>query len=76
VVLDSAVCGISKPDPAIFTLALAHLGVPPRQALFVGDSLEQDVIPARAAGLRSRIGRDKTRKRAARSGGSFGTPAR
>jgi len=53
VVVDSTVCGISKPDPAIFMLALTRLGMPPHQALFVGDSLEQDVIPARAAGLRT-----------------------
>src|SRR5262249_56077231 len=51
VVVDSAVCGLSKPDPAIFALALARLGLAPRQALFVGDSLQQDVVPARAAGL-------------------------
>jgi len=53
VVVDSAVCGLSKPDPAIFALALARLGLAPRQALFVGDSLQQDVVPARAAGLRT-----------------------
>jgi FMN phosphatase YigB (HAD superfamily) len=53
VVVDSAVCGLSKPDPAIFALALARLGLPPRRALFVGDSLQQDVVPARAAGLRT-----------------------
>jgi putative hydrolase of the HAD superfamily len=53
VVVDSAVCGLSKPDPAIFALALERLGVGPREALFVGDSLPQDVVPARAAGLRT-----------------------
>jgi len=53
VVVDSTVCGLSKPDPAIFSLALARLGVPPHRALFVGDSLAQDIIPARAAGLRT-----------------------
>lgn len=53
VVVDSTVCGLSKPDPAIFALAIARLGVPPHRALFVGDSLAQDIVPARAAGLRT-----------------------
>ena len=53
VVVDSAVCGLSKPDPAIFVLAVTRLGVPPNRALYVGDSVRQDVIPARAAGLRT-----------------------
>jgi putative hydrolase of the HAD superfamily len=53
VVVDSAVCGLSKPDPAIFALALARLDVPARRALYVGDSVRQDVIPAKAAGLRT-----------------------
>ena len=54
-VVDSSVCGLSKPDPAIFALAVARLGVPAERALFVGDSLAQDIIPARAAGLRTAL---------------------
>ena len=52
-ILDSAVVGISKPDPAIFHLALERLGVAAGDALFVGDSLEKDILPARACGLRA-----------------------
>jgi FMN phosphatase YigB (HAD superfamily) len=52
-VVDSAVVGIRKPDPRIFTLAVERLGVPARRALFVGDSMQQDIVPARAAGLRT-----------------------
>jgi len=55
VVVDSSVCGLSKPDPAIFALAVARLGVPAQRALFVGDSLAQDIVPARAAGLRTAL---------------------
>ena len=55
VVVDSSVCGLSKPDPAIFALAIARLGVPAERTLFVGDSLAQDIIPARAAGLRTAL---------------------
>ena len=53
VILDSAVVGVAKPDPAIFRLALDALGVPAGGAvLHVGDSLRYDVAGARAAGLR------------------------
>ena len=37
VVVDSAVAGVEKPDPAIFRAALTALDVPPDQALYVGD---------------------------------------
>lgn len=48
-VVISAVEGVAKPDPAIFRIALAKLGV--SEAVHVGDSLEHDVAGARAAGL-------------------------
>jgi putative hydrolase of the HAD superfamily len=52
VVVDSAVAGVAKPDPAIFRIALDALGVPPsRTVLHVGDSLRFDVAGALAAGL-------------------------
>lgn len=50
---DSFVVGIRKPDPAIFALALAALGVEPREAAFVGDSYGHDCLPALAAGMRA-----------------------
>jgi putative hydrolase of the HAD superfamily len=53
VVVDSAVVGVAKPDPAIFGIALDALGVPASGAvLHVGDSLRYDVAGALAAGLR------------------------
>jgi putative hydrolase of the HAD superfamily len=45
--------GVAKPDPQIFERALERLAVAPEQALFVGDSLKQDVYGAQAAGLRA-----------------------
>jgi putative hydrolase of the HAD superfamily len=52
IVIDSAVVGVAKPDPAIFSIALDALGVPPSHAvLHVGDSLRYDVAGALAAGL-------------------------
>jgi HAD superfamily hydrolase (TIGR01509 family) len=51
VVVDSTLAGVEKPDPAIFRPALEALGVPPEDALYVGDLYEVDVMGARAAGM-------------------------
>ena len=45
--------GVSKPDPAIFHLALERAGVPADQALYVGDNYWADVVGAERAGLRA-----------------------
>jgi len=47
----STVCGIRKPDPAIFALALSELGVSPDRAAYIGDRPERDVLGARRAGI-------------------------
>jgi putative hydrolase of the HAD superfamily len=51
VVLDSALVGVEKPDPAIFRAALTVLGVAPEETLYVGDLYDVDVVGARAAGI-------------------------
>jgi putative hydrolase of the HAD superfamily len=52
VIVDSAVAGVAKPDPAIFGIALEALGVPAsKTVLHVGDSVRYDVAGALAAGL-------------------------
>jgi putative hydrolase of the HAD superfamily len=50
-VVTSSETGIRKPDPAVFALALARLGVEPRRAVHVGDD-PTDEAGARAAGMR------------------------
>ncbi len=50
-VVTSQELGIQKPDPAIFVLALERLGVVAREALFVGDLYDVDILGARAAGV-------------------------
>ena len=45
-------CGIRKPAPAIFHRTLEDLGVPPEDAVHVGDDPILDVEGARDAGLR------------------------
>ena len=50
----SAEMGLSKPDPAFFARALELLGSPPAgEVAYVGDRVENDVIPATEAGMRS-----------------------
>lgn len=50
-VVDSAVVGAEKPDPAIFRHALDLAGTRPDRTLHVGDLFSVDVLGARAAGL-------------------------
>jgi len=49
----SADVGVSKPDPAIFGIALVRLGVTAGEAVMVGDSWASDIVGAAAAGLRA-----------------------
>jgi len=50
----SAEMGLSKPDPAFFARALELIGSPPPgEVAYVGDRVENDVIPAAEAGMRS-----------------------
>ena len=51
VIVDSAVAGVAKPDPAIFATALAALDVPTGSVAYVGDTVAFDVTGAVAAGL-------------------------
>jgi putative hydrolase of the HAD superfamily len=47
----SAAIGVRKPAPEIFHHALALAHVPAARAIHVGDSLDEDVVGARAAGI-------------------------
>ena len=50
--ITSAETGSRKPDPVIFERALELAGCEPAEALHVGDTAEEDVAGARAAGIR------------------------
>jgi HAD superfamily hydrolase (TIGR01662 family) len=43
--------GVHKPDPAFFARLVAEASVPAAQIASVGDRLDNDVLPARAAGM-------------------------
>jgi putative hydrolase of the HAD superfamily len=61
--------GFAKPSPVIFEHAAKTLGVMPEQILHVGDSSEEDVAGANAAGVRALlIDRDNATGDAARIG--------
>lgn len=49
-IVESAVVGVRKPDPAIFALGVDALGLRPDEALVVGDSYRKDILPARSLG--------------------------
>lgn len=52
-ILASAVVGMHKPDPKIFREALKQAAVRPQEAIHVGDSLEDDILGARQAGIQA-----------------------
>lgn len=52
-VVTSAGTGVRKPDPAIFAAALELAGCSADEAVHVGDTLEEDVAGAGAAGIRA-----------------------
>jgi putative hydrolase of the HAD superfamily len=53
VIVISGAVGVAKPDRAIYDLACQLAGVTAAQAVMIGDSPDNDVAPARAAGLQA-----------------------
>jgi putative hydrolase of the HAD superfamily len=49
----SATCGLRKPDPRIYELALERLGVEPHEAVFVGDGANDELAGAERVGMRA-----------------------
>lgn len=49
----SARWGVAKPDAAFFARICAAAGAAPQRIAYVGDRLDNDVAPARAAGMRA-----------------------
>lgn len=52
-IIESAVVGVRKPDPAIFALGVDALHLAPEQVLVVGDSYRKDILPARSIGCQT-----------------------
>ncbi len=53
VVMASAEAGCAKPDPKIFSMALAKAGCDPADAIMIGDRLDNDIIPAKKLGMKT-----------------------
>ncbi|GAA4443093.1 hypothetical protein GCM10023091_30940 [Ravibacter arvi] len=49
-VIESAVVGVRKPDPQIYRLGVAALGLSPGECVVVGDSFSKDIVPAAIVG--------------------------
>lgn len=50
-VASSAGWGVEKPDPAFFARVASAAGVAPERVAYVGDRVDNDVLPALAAGM-------------------------
>jgi len=52
-IVESAVVGIRKPDPAIFALGVEKLKLPSENVVVIGDSYTKDIIPAHKNGCQT-----------------------
>ncbi len=52
-IASSAAWGVSKPSPEFFSQVIVAAQFDPKQILYVGDRLDNDVLPAREAGMRT-----------------------
>lgn len=50
-VATSAAWGVAKPDPAFFERVAAELEAVPSRIAYVGDRVDNDVLPAKRAGM-------------------------
>lgn len=51
VIVDSEMAGVKKPNPKIFEMALETAVTSPLQSLMIGDSIEADILGAKALGF-------------------------
>ncbi len=58
-IVESAVVGIRKPDPAIFALGVQRINLPAENVVVIGDSYKKDIVPARANGCKTIWLKDK-----------------
>jgi putative hydrolase of the HAD superfamily len=52
IIVTSLDAGANKPQPEIFQYALKEAGVPPSEAIYVGDQYQVDVLGAQGAGIK------------------------
>ncbi|MBN2659846.1 MAG: HAD family hydrolase, partial [Tannerellaceae bacterium] len=49
-IIESAIVGVRKPDPAIFMLGVEALNLKPSEVTVIGDSYRKDIQPAQSLG--------------------------
>ncbi|MDM1294101.1 HAD family hydrolase [Sphingobacterium sp. N143] len=59
-IVESAVVGVRKPDPAIYALGVQEMGLKAQEILVVGDSYGKDMVPAKTIGCQTLWLRGKT----------------
>lgn len=52
-VVESAVVGVRKPDPAIYRLGLDLIDLNPAECMVIGDSYSKDILPGKACGCQT-----------------------
>lgn len=52
-IVESAVVGVRKPDPAIYQLGVDRIGLRAEECVVIGDSFKKDIIPARELGCKT-----------------------
>lgn len=52
-IIESAVVGVRKPDPAIFGLGVKELDMPAENIVVIGDSYTKDIVPANENGCQT-----------------------
>lgn len=52
-IIESAVVGVRKPDPAIFSLGVEELALPGDSIVVIGDSYTKDIVPASKNGCQT-----------------------
>ena len=52
-IIESAVVGVRKPDPAIFAMGVDKLGLPASEIVVIGDSYAKDIVPATHIGCKT-----------------------
>lgn len=52
-IIESAVVGVRKPDPAIFQLGVEEIRLPAEEVVVIGDSYDKDIIPSRQLGCQT-----------------------
>lgn len=52
-VVESAIVGVRKPNPEIYRLGVAEIGLPPHECVVIGDSFKKDILSGKEAGCKT-----------------------